>query len=285
VLCALTASAAAQSTQPSTENESDAEKRRCIASSTDGQERRSEGHLLRAHEQFWTCANESCPLVVRQHCVRWLAELDELTPGLIVHALDADGSDRANVTLRIDGKVVRDHLDGLAVRIDPGEHIIRLEDRQDHYQEQNVLAVEGETKRVLRLQLPATPTAATRPELAGARTDTHSTSSGHRSVPTGVWLLGGAGLVLLGGSAYLAVKTASDYQTLKETCAPGCSSAQTRQVRTQIALTDVSLGVGVAALAGATAWWYFSSRPSSTATAAAILPTNGGGMLRVTKPF
>jgi hypothetical protein len=78
-------------------------KRACVDASTLGQTNRNAAHLLEAREQFLVCSRDACPAVVRDSCARWLAEVEELTPSIVIRAADTTDSDITEGSATIDG--------------------------------------------------------------------------------------------------------------------------------------------------------------------------------------
>ena len=256
-------------------------KRECVDASTLGQTSRDAGELLKAREQFLVCSRDACPAVVRASCDHWLAEVEQLTPSVVIRAADAAGSDITDGTATIDG--VAYPLDGRTIPLDPGKHVVVVVSHDGVRAEKKLLLAAGEKSRLIELRLDtgkpqptSTPAViASQPQPAAApRADRKS------SIPAGAWVLGGVSVVVLGGFGYFAVSASSELDKLKKACSPSCTDEQTQTGRTNALLADVSLGVGVAALAGAVTWALLarsSSHESTTAARLAIAPTARGG--------
>jgi hypothetical protein len=88
--------------------------------------------------------------------------------------------------------------------------------------------------------------------------------------------------------AYFGLSGRSDVSDLRATCAPNCSESQVDSARTKLIVADVSLGVGVVALAGA-AWFYFRGSPVSARTSHPVEvdaeARHGGGVALLTTRF
>jgi hypothetical protein len=257
--------------------------RACIASSTDGQTLRKQGKLLAAREEMITCARDACPSIVRSHCARWLAEVDAAIPSVVVRAEDATGADMIGAKLAIDGRAVK--LDGQAVRLDPGPHTVAIESDRGAHKEERVLLAEGEASRVVTIRFAAPGSV-----LRGPAASPESAARRGRHVPTGAWILGGAGVLLLGGATYFGLSASSDLNQLKGSCSPHCTEASTQPGRTDALFFDLTLGVGAAALAGAIVWALaFPSHSVATATGWSprleIRPVAGGGVVGLTASY
>jgi hypothetical protein len=255
-------------------------KRECVDASTLGQTSRDAGQLLKAREQFLVCSRDACPAVVRTSCNHWLAEVEELTPSVVIRAADAADSDITDGAATIDG--VQYPLDGKTIPLDPGKHVVVVESPGGVRAEKKVLLGAGEKSRLIELRLnsgkpqetdkPAV--IASQPQVAPARADRRS------SIPAGAWVLGGVSVAALGSFGYFAISASSELDKLKKACSPSCTDKQTHTGRTNALLADVSLGVGVAALAGAVTWALLArpvSHEPTTAARLVIAPTARGG--------
>jgi hypothetical protein len=103
-----------------------------------------------------------------------------------------------------------------------------------------------------------------------------------------VWILGGASVAMLGMSAFFYGEALGEYNHLQSSCKPTCSDAQTQSLRTEAALSYVTLGTGLAGLAGAVVWALLEPRSSAEHRAAEvraphvdIQPVPGGAVTTV----
>ncbi|HEY3816901.1 MAG TPA: hypothetical protein VGL81_07015 [Polyangiaceae bacterium] len=236
--------------------------RACIDASTAGQTLRQQGHLLGARDRMIACSRDACPGVVRTHCVRWLGEIDNRIPSIVVRAQDGAGNDLVDARLAIDGKAAK--LDGRAVSLDPGEHVVAVDSGKLH-KEERVILVEGEASRLVMLRVG--------PAVFGASQEAASRVQTTR-VPLGAWILGGTGIAALGLATYFGVAANGQLQDLKANCSPNCSELQTRPGRTDALVFDTLLGAGGAALGVALLWAL--AFPSSTTVE--LQPVSHGGL-------
>jgi hypothetical protein len=265
-------------------------KRECVDASTLGQTQRNAGQLLEARAQFLACAREACPEVVRNSCNRWLAEVEELTPSVVIRAADLADSDITDGAASIDG--VSYPLDGKTISLNPGKHLVVVETHDGARAEKKVLLASGEKSRLieLRLQIGKPPETG---EAAATAAQPEVVAPAHRAdkksgIPTGSWVLGGVSLVAFGSFTFFAVSANSEYSKLKDACAPSCSNDQMQTGRTNALLADISLGVGVAALAGGITWAVLAPRNSERPVSAArlsIAPTPLGGYAAFSAAF
>jgi hypothetical protein len=265
-------------------------KRECVDASTAGQTHRNAAELVEARQQFLSCSQEACPSVVRDSCNRWLAEVEELIPSVVLHASDATDTDITEGSATIDG--ISYPLDGKTIPLNPGKHVVVFEGPDGARVEKKLLLASGEKSRRIELRLedkrkpapesPAPPT----PALVAPPTDTPRPAP--RAIPTGAWFLGGVSAVGFGSFVFFGLSAKSEHGKLKDACAPSCTSDQMKTGRTNALIADISLGVGVAALAGSITWALLShpSEPHSAASARlSVAPTPHGGFAAFTTPF
>jgi hypothetical protein len=254
----------------------------CAATGEHAQSLRGQHRLLAAREQLVTCARDACPQVVRRFCTQWLSEVEAALPSLVVRAHDDRGRDVIGVRVSLDGKPVRERLDGAAIPVDPGPHRIRYEAASGETVEDQVLVVEGEHDRVLTVGFGARlrPDGTPEPELPpppqtvhppptqraehGSGTPALLPAGSERSSAVPALVTGAAGVVALGVFAYLDVSAWNDYQRLGSGCghSGSCSQGDVDSLRTRFVGAGISLGVGVVALGVAT--WMLLSRPSAS---------------------
>jgi hypothetical protein len=248
-------------------------KRVCVTASTAGQTQRDEGKLLEAREQLLRCAREDCPDIVKTHCAGWLADIESQIPSIVVRVLDTSGNDRTDVKTSVDGKQLK--LDGKPTSLDPGEHVIAVETAEGARKEQKVLVVVREKGRLLTIQVTAEPgeTAALPPKV-GAE------PPGPLHIPLGAFVAGGVGAVALGTGIYFGLTARSEYDRLKDECAPRCSPSDGDAARRKAIISDVSLGIGAAAVVGGVVWAilgsYRGSPAPASSTAIGAVPVAGG---------
>jgi hypothetical protein len=252
-------------------------KRACVVTSTEGQTLRTRDKLLEARDKLRVCAADPCPSIVKTHCMRWLGELEAQIPSAIVRARDSAGGDIVDADVTIDGKA---SALGRPEVLDPGEHVARVKVASGVAAEKKFLLVDGDKGRVLTIDLATPGPGQGSAHDAEAPTASSASSAHAGKVPLGAWVLGGAGIVALGASAYFAEVT-NDLSGLRKTCAPTCTDAQTSTAHTHALITDVALGVGVAAVAGAVAWAIFGrpdgrETPASAGATVDVRPVAGG---------
>lgn len=223
------------------------EKEACVDASERGQEARDARRLIEARALFTACAKETCPVPVRQDCGQWLGDVDKRLPSVVISARDAEGHDVVDVRVLVDGRLFQPRLDGRSVPLDPGEHVFRYEPASGAPIEERVLVREGEPTRLLTVKV------------AGGGAPAESPPA--RPVPWPTFVLGGVALLGAGSFALFASGAKSDLSELRETCGrtQSCAQADVDAVDRDLLIANVSLGVGVVALAGAV--WFFLQRP------------------------
>ena len=250
---------------------------------------RDDGKLESARQKFLFCSREVCPPLVRTDCASWLANVDARLPSIVVTVKGPDGRDTADVSLTVDGRLIRQRLDGKAIPLDPGEHVLRYERAGSAPITDKVLIREGEQRRALVVRFPgANDTAkATAKELPAG-----GIAAPAPRVPVATWVLGGLGIAAGGVVGYFGYSARRDFDQLKEGCDKGACDLQLAETdKRERLITNVALGVGGAALGAALI--VFLARPRSAPAPAPapaparlqIVPTPGGAMATVSGSF
>ncbi len=99
----------------------------CLDAAAKGQQLRDRHKLIEARDQFRICAAGQCPAAVRNDCTSWLPDVEKALPTIIFSAKDASGADLSGVKVTMDGNLLTDRLEGVAVPIDPGDHAFTFE--------------------------------------------------------------------------------------------------------------------------------------------------------------
>jgi hypothetical protein len=215
---------------------------------------RSEGHYRKARDRLLECVNAQCGGDVRRRCAATLQKLDAVTPSIVVRAEDPAGNDVLDVSVSLGDEPLVNALDGMAIPVDPGEH--RFVFTRPGYTPviQTLNIAQGEKFRAIDVVIGSAPTLALPPV---APSPDHSDSS-ERLVASGTLIA--VGLIGVGSFTWLGLRARSGEKVL-ERCAPTCSDGRVDSVHTRYLLSNISLGVGVAALGAAT--YLLLSGPSS----------------------
>lgn len=128
-------------------------KQECLAASDRGQNERDEGKYRAARKDFIVCAREACPAVVVQTCSKWLGELDTTAPTVVFEVKDERGNDLTDVAITLDGSPLAAAIDGRAIEMDAGSHVLRFEREGSVPVEQNVIFRTGERSRIVSATL------------------------------------------------------------------------------------------------------------------------------------
>jgi hypothetical protein len=181
----------------------------------------------------------------------------------------------SDVSVFLDGTELSERAPTAAIDVDPGEHVVRCERAGFTSVEQSVRVAEGERGDEVDCRLAqATPKV---PDAGRPRVDPRilqplpAGSNAHGPLPWVVWPLGGLGLAGIGTFTFFGLEGKAEENTLrgKTGCAPRCTSTQLEPVETKFLIANVSLGVGIVALAAAAvvALLHQSSGPTTTSTA------------------
>jgi hypothetical protein len=215
-------------------------KQACLDSYVQAQVLKKGGQLRAARQALLICARPACPEPLPAHCAGWLTEVESRTPTVVIAARGPGGRDVTDVRVLADGVLLQDRVDGRAVAVDPGVHLFRYETPGQPPVEQRVLVAEGEKAR--RLGVAFGP-----PELVHAAPPPPPA----RTLPL---VVGGAGVVSLGVAAYFGVNGWQARGDL-DRCRPYCEESAVSDVRRKFLVADLTLALGMAAVAGATYLW------------------------------
>jgi hypothetical protein len=219
----------------------------CFTSYVEAQRAREGVHLCEAASELTRCGSSVCPGAVRDDCVRWYSEVQAATASLVVSFTDAEGKDRSDTALGVDGEVRETSLDGRGLAVDPGAHRLVITTPRGEAYSTRVLVREGERDRRVTVQAP--------PRFAPA-------AQSPRPVPPLAWTLGGvglAGLATWGGFGLAALYAHPGLETTLPACKPSCASSDVSTVHTRFVVADVAAGIGLLSLDGAA--FVFFTRP------------------------
>jgi hypothetical protein len=266
------------------------------------------GKLRDAQTWLEKCAQPRCATVVRQRCTAKLAQLVADIPTVIPVATSESGQTLADVEVTMDGQLLTSKLDGRALPIDPGEHEFSFTSPGGKQLKHKTVVLQGQRNRVLELSLappepaappvpPVPPVEAKSEELPGPTRVARSSSeepprqqtAGH---PVAPWVLAGIGVAGLTSFGVLTNWGRRDDQILVNNCSPDCKPQSIDHIRDLYLGAKISLGVGLAALAGAT-WLFISNGSADSREAAApsrqyvldLRPTRSGAVAGVAGTF
>ncbi|UQA63009.1 hypothetical protein [Polyangium aurulentum] len=222
-------------------------KKECAAAYEQTQALRGEGALSAAREQALVCSRDDCPRVIKGDCATWLAEIERSLPTVVFVVRDERGDEIVDVRVTDGGKPLRDKLDGKAVPLDPGAHVLRFEREGSAPIERKVMVHEGD--KLVRVEASFKPGG----ESAEEEPEAPSSSAGSKGgAPVGAYVLGGVGILGLGVAATFGILALGDRADLKDTCAPQCAQGDVDAIRTKLLVADITGGVSIAAIGVAT---------------------------------
>lgn len=225
----------------------------CAASYERAQRLRKSGALVEAHREAITCAQASCPAILRQDCVGWVAELDAAIPTVTVDVREADGASANVTTIEVDG-VPAAVAPGRALRVDPGPHSFRATLADGRSVEGTLVAREGLHHQPLRLTLAPPPAPAAPPA-----TDTPPPPRPLAPITVGTFALAAT------GTAVFFAARGFDRLSDLDRCKPGCPPAARDPIERDFLVADLA---GALALVGAgvATWLWWRGRVEAAAT-------------------
>jgi hypothetical protein len=266
------------------------DKAACLDAASKGQSLRDAHKLIEARDQFRLCARQQCPSIVQQDCGEWLAEVDKGVPTIVVTATDGVGADLVDVRVNVDGQPLATRLDGQAIAINPGGHLLHFELSDGTQVDRQVLVKEGEKNQGIavvlgkKVDLAGTPTA---PRTAGQPAENAAHESGAPRAGVGPgwrtlgWVLGGVGLAGLGVGTGFGVVAISDKNDADCNSSHQCLAGPLSSARSAAWISDIGLIAGGVFLASGASLVLFGPRANpgheeSTAEVE-IVPTAGPG--------
>lgn len=251
----------------------------CIDASVRGQELRDQGKLIAARAALLACGERACPRLLRAECAGWLADVDARTPSIVIGAVDEGGHDTADVLVTLDGAPFLARLDGQAVPIDPGAHVLHFERKGFPLVEQKVILREGERRRAITVSF-APPAALGRNHAKGVA----ASPAGPGRV-IAVVALGGVALASGITLGVLGLGAKNDAADLRATCAPTCAVAAVDAVRREQIGANVALGIGALAASAAVILVLTWPAPAAPKPSLALRPIPGGAIAGLALPF
>ncbi|HTV23512.1 MAG TPA: hypothetical protein VMG12_32705 [Polyangiaceae bacterium] len=218
---------------------------------------RAQGQYRKARAVLLECVNAQCGGDVRRRCAATLQRLDAVTPSIVVRAEDPSGNDLTDVAVSLGDERLVSSLDGMAIPVDPGEHRFVFTREGEDPVVQTVNIEQGQKFRAIDVVVGSAPKLALPPAAEAAR----DVSSGSSERVAAAATLLGVGVIGVTSFTVLGLRARSGEEAL-ERCKPNCSEGRVESVKMRYLLSNVSIGVGALALAGAT--WLLLSGPSDT---------------------
>jgi hypothetical protein len=274
----------------------------CARAYESAQESRAAGHLEETRARLAFCAQPECPAFVQRDCARWLGEVEQELPSVVVSISGLTPEAAAAVSVTLDGKAISTGL-GKPIQLDPGRHELAVEQPGHVARTRAIMAQQGVQNRAVLLNL-GTPAEPLSPPDLSAHDEQHVNST-LRSLAYAGW---GVGVVGFGTFAVLGTLGRADERSLRDDCpmatdAEGqttrgvCLESQVNERKSsykrEYVLADVGLYTGIAAAVAGTALFFFSLGDSGTPGAAkasarldfALSPTPGGAWANVSGAF
>lgn len=225
------------------------EKSECLDAYEKAQRVRQESKLRESKKQLALCARDACPASIRKDCGRWLDEVEQALPSVVLRATDASGADLRNVAVTMDGEVIASSLTGTSIPVDPGPHKFTFTPSGGSPITVDAVIAEGEKRRTVAMQI-ATKNVPEQPPARRLDEDLGTKPATERPVPILTYVLGGVGIVSLGGFGFFALRGSSTRSDL-DSCKPFCAQDDIDSSKQNYVIGDVFLGVSIVALASA----------------------------------
>jgi hypothetical protein len=232
------------------------------------------GHYVAATAAALECSQIQCNAAIVKECVRFYEALEADTPTLVFSARKYEGGELTDVRVEMDGQLATEQLTGRPLAVDPGPHdFVFVHPQRGRIQVRETARV-GDHARVIEVQFvdpnakPADKAPAPVP-----------TKLGPRKIPVMSYVLGGVGIAALGAFTYFRVSGVKDYNQYNSSCSPECNPDDIDPVRKKFTLSYVSLGVGIASIAGAGLVYVVAPRRDSIPAVQASVTSYGGGAM------
>lgn len=247
----------------------------CLAANDSAIDLRNDHKLRAARGQLLICAASSCPTDIRKECLRKVDEINLEIPTVTFEAKDeARGKDLSAVKVTLDGQPLADHLEGMALSVDPGAHTFIFESEGQAPISKQLVITEGQKDRRELVVFDRTPPAASpvvtvAPPAISSPPRRDMGLPAQRQVAIAAGIVGVAGLAI--GSAFGAAALSQKGRAqgaCPNTCADAGDAAEWHQAVVTGNISTVLLIVGGAGLATAAVVWF--TAPSSSRSSAAV---------------
>jgi hypothetical protein len=248
----------------------------CLAASEASLQSSNEHRLRAERSQLLVCAAPSCPADVRKECLRRVDEVNTEIPTVIFQVKDATGNDLGGVSVRMDGELLSERLQGTALSLDPGEHSFVFEAPGIPALTRKLLIVQGEKDRreILVLAGPTEGTA------TRSGTSQPSKPAAPAAAPLGAQRVlalvatgvGVAGLAVGGAFGITAMTRKNDAESACPTarCDPA-GLAKWNDAKSAGNLSTAFFIVGGVGLAAGAALWFTAKPAEPTSPTAALV--------------
>jgi hypothetical protein len=271
------------------------------------------GKLRAAKTSMLKCAHYTCGSNLAKECSRRVVEIEGDIPTIVPVVKDESGEAITEIDMVMDGEVLVNRIDGKAVMVDPGAHEFTFRTSRGYVLgSYKTVILQGQRNRTVEVTLrsegemplvktrvpPGALVAASMPQNNGGRRVgtpelnlvPDEEEEGGRRLTTGTLAMAGIGALGVAGYA-LASYTGNRENRALNDCTPMCNPAAVDRVQKLYQGGKIALGVGVAALLGAS-YLYLTSAPKPVEMALDasklrldLLPTTQGGMAGISGSF
>ncbi len=246
----------------------------CSAAYERSQTEKLAGHYVAARAAALECSQIQCSAAIVKECVRFYEALEADTPTLVFSARKYEGGELTDVRVEMDGQLATEQITGRPLAVDPGPHDFVFTHPQRGRIQVRETARVGDHARVIEVKF-VDPNA--KPEDKGVAPV--PTKLGPRKIPVLSYVLGGVGVAALGAFTYFRVSGVQDYNELNSNCSPQCNPNDVDPIRSKFTASYVSLGVGIAALAGAGLVYVVAPRRDRIPVVQASIGAHGDGAM------
>ncbi|MEO7034285.1 MAG: hypothetical protein ABI548_10350, partial [Polyangiaceae bacterium] len=236
---------------------------------------RNGSQYVAASDEAAKCANPKCGEALFDECTKIYDQLQNATPSVVFAARNDAGRELTSVAVTIDGRPSPDQLDGNPVRVDPGRHQFAFSSNGYQRAEQAVLIRAGEQFRPINAVLPRIRNEQAAAAPASAQASTSALESPRR-LPLASYVLGAVSVVGVGAFVGFRVAGASRFDELARTCKPTCTSSEVDSAQQKYLVSDIALGVGVAAAVAAITVYLVSPREHQPVATLQVSPLKHG---------
>jgi len=243
------------------------------------------GKLRSAVRHAVSCAQDSCPAYVRADCLRFADEYKAQTPSIIIVARDVKGCDTTDVKVSVDGVVVLEKVDGRALEVDPGEHLVAVEVSGLPVEEQRIVATQSQKDRPVKFGEARAGNCQKGPS-ERPPPPPPPIEQGRSGLTVAGLVLGGLGLCALATSAGFGIAGFVERGELDD-CKP-CSQGRIDDVRRTFIIGDVFLANGAALVTASIVLLVVGGNQSTADPKQArllLLPSLSGGAVGIRTTF
>lgn len=244
----------------------------CAEEHENAQVQRLEGELLEARQSLLQCASEACPSFIRNDCVRWLEEVGQETPSVILEAEGDDGP-LTDVTVLVNGEELTKGLTGKAIRLNPGTYRFEFVTEEGETRTVRALLHQGERHTVVEADFRSEEVKAAASGGTSVAPPPADQPAGRRPVNAPVYIAGGITVAAAASFGAFGILAKSEESDALDTCAPNCSDGVVDSIQQKALIADISLGVAVGAAATTAVLFLVRPTVQEEPTGAKLRPT------------